>query len=83
MQARPSTTNWTPWSGTSRTTTFSSCTTADRRTGEDGDFSAKVAALQELDTRISRLLDLPDVLVVAGDHSTPSIMGSHSWHPSL
>ena len=50
--------------------------------GEDGDFSAKVAALQELDTRISRLLDLgPDVLVVAGDHSTPSIMGSHSWHP--
>ena len=50
--------------------------------GEDGDFEAKVAALQELDARISRLLDLgPDVLVVAGDHSTPSIMGGHSWHP--
>ena len=50
--------------------------------GEDGDFEAKVAALQELDAAIPRLLALdPDVLVVAGDHSTPSIMGSHSWHP--
>ena len=50
--------------------------------GEDGDFEAKVAALEDLDARILRLLDLePDTLVVAGDHSTPSIMGSHSWHP--
>ena len=50
--------------------------------GENGDFQAKVAALEELDARIPRLLDLgPDALVVAGDHSTPSIMGSHSWHP--
>ena len=23
----------------------------------------------------------PDVLVVAGDHSTPAVMGGHSWHP--
>ena len=50
--------------------------------GENGDFQGKVAALEELDARIPRLLDLgPDALVVAGDHSTPSIMGSHSWHP--
>lgn len=50
--------------------------------GEDGDFDAKVHALEELDARIPRLLDLnPDVLVVAGDHATPSIMASHSWHP--
>ena len=50
--------------------------------GEDGDFEAKVARLEELDARMPRLLDLkPDTLVVAGDHSTPAVMGSHSWHP--
>lgn len=50
--------------------------------GEDADFPAKVTRLEELDARIPRLLEMnPDVLVVAGDHSTPSIMGSHSWHP--
>ena len=50
--------------------------------GEDGNFDAKVKALEELDARIPRLLALnPDVLVVAGDHATPSIMAAHSWHP--
>ena len=50
--------------------------------GEDGDFGAKVAALEELDERMPRLLALgADTLVVAGDHSTPAIMGGHSWHP--
>ena len=50
--------------------------------GEDGDFDAKVAALEALDGSMPRLLELdPDVLVVAGDHSTPAIMGGHSWHP--
>ena len=50
--------------------------------GEDGDFQAKVKALEELDARIPRLVDLaPDVLVVAGDHATPSILAAHSWHP--
>ena len=50
--------------------------------GEDGDFDAKVAALEELDARIPRLLEVgADALVIAGDHSTPAIMGSHSWHP--
>jgi 2,3-bisphosphoglycerate-independent phosphoglycerate mutase len=23
----------------------------------------------------------PDVFMVAGDHATPAIMASHSWHP--
>ena len=50
--------------------------------GEDGDFSAKVARLEELDATMPRLLALgPETLVVAGDHSTPAIMASHSWHP--
>ena len=50
--------------------------------GEDGDFDAKVRRLEELDARIPRLIATePDVLVVAGDHSTPAIMAGHSWHP--
>ena len=50
--------------------------------GEDGDFDAKVRTLEELDKRVPRLLDLgADVVAVAGDHSTPSSMAAHSWHP--
>ena len=50
--------------------------------GEDGSFSGKVAALEELDSYIPRLLQLkPDVFIVAGDHATPAIMAAHSWHP--
>ena len=50
--------------------------------GEDGSFESKVARLQELDSRIPRLVDMKaDALVVAGDHSTPASMAGHSWHP--
>ncbi len=50
--------------------------------GEDGDFDAKVASLEELDAAVPRLLGLePEALIVAGDHSTPAVMGAHSWHP--
>ena len=50
--------------------------------GEDANLNAKLAALEELDARIPRLLALePDVLVVAGDHATPASIGGHSWHP--
>jgi 2,3-bisphosphoglycerate-independent phosphoglycerate mutase len=50
--------------------------------GEDGDFEAKKRALEALDEYIPALLELkPDVFIVAGDHSTPSSMAAHSWHP--
>jgi 2,3-bisphosphoglycerate-independent phosphoglycerate mutase len=50
--------------------------------GEDGDFDAKVAALEQLDGLLPHLLALdPPVLVVTGDHSTPARMAAHSWHP--
>ena len=49
--------------------------------GEDGNFAAKVNALEFVDARIPRLRGLGmDTLVVAGDHATPAIMGAHSWH---
>lgn len=51
-------------------------------TGEDGNFDAKVQKIEHLDTEIPRIRGLnPDVMIVTGDHSTPSKMKSHSWHP--
>jgi 2,3-bisphosphoglycerate-independent phosphoglycerate mutase len=50
--------------------------------GEDGDFHAKVEALEEYDKLIPQLRALDaDVLMVAGDHSTPAQFAAHSWHP--
>jgi 2,3-bisphosphoglycerate-independent phosphoglycerate mutase len=51
-------------------------------TGEDGDFGAKVKAIETFDTVIPGILEVrPDVFLVTGDHSTPSALASHSWHP--
>jgi 2,3-bisphosphoglycerate-independent phosphoglycerate mutase len=51
-------------------------------TGEDGNFAAKVKKIEELDAAIPGMRALkPDVFIVTGDHSTPSKMKSHSFHP--
>jgi 2,3-bisphosphoglycerate-independent phosphoglycerate mutase len=51
-------------------------------TGEDGNFAAKVEMIERLDAEVPKVRALnPDVLIVTGDHSTPSKLRSHSWHP--
>jgi 2,3-bisphosphoglycerate-independent phosphoglycerate mutase len=51
--------------------------------GEDGDFERKMSVIEHVDEAVvPAVLGLdPDVLIVTGDHSTPSVLKSHSWHP--
>ena len=51
-------------------------------TGEDGNYAEKAHKVEIFDHLLPQLLALkPDVLALTGDHSTPSIMKAHSWHP--
>jgi 2,3-bisphosphoglycerate-independent phosphoglycerate mutase len=50
--------------------------------GEDGNLEGKAKIIEEVDQALPTLLEInPDVLIVTGDHSTPAVMKSHSWHP--
>lgn len=51
-------------------------------TGEDGDFAAKVKRTEDYDAAVPKIMELgPDVVIATGDHSTPAMLASHSWHP--
>jgi 2,3-bisphosphoglycerate-independent phosphoglycerate mutase len=50
--------------------------------GEDGNFELKVKLIAQVDKYVPKLLELePEVIIVTGDHSTPALLKSHSWHP--
>jgi 2,3-bisphosphoglycerate-independent phosphoglycerate mutase len=51
--------------------------------GEDGDFDKKVHLIEQVDSVVVPVVQQlePDVFVVTGDHSTPALLRSHSWHP--
>lgn len=51
--------------------------------GEDGDVAAKCAAIEEVDeVVIPAVREIgPDVVVITGDHATPTQYAAHSWHP--
>ncbi|HTV63282.1 MAG TPA: 2,3-bisphosphoglycerate-independent phosphoglycerate mutase [Verrucomicrobiae bacterium] len=52
------------------------------KSGEDGDFDAKMKAIEYFDAALPIFLrKKPDVLAITGDHSTPVAAKGHSWHP--
>jgi len=50
--------------------------------GHKGDFQGKVNVLTECDRLVPKIASLgPEVFIVTGDHSTPTALKDHSFHP--
>jgi 2,3-bisphosphoglycerate-independent phosphoglycerate mutase len=51
--------------------------------GEDGNFEQKVKVIETVDGWVKRMVEElhPEVIVITGDHSTPTVFKSHSFHP--
>ncbi|HSK97250.1 MAG TPA: 2,3-bisphosphoglycerate-independent phosphoglycerate mutase [Euzebyales bacterium] len=50
--------------------------------GHDGDRPGKIAGIEAFDAVVPDIVALePEVLVVTGDHASPTQLSGHSWHP--
>jgi len=50
--------------------------------GEDGNFEKKVGVIEQFDSLLPELIKMKfDVIAITADHSTPSILKAHSYHP--